>query len=79
MTAKEKITHQSELIYQEILDVAQEQGTDYVRTWWLNPRNGKSGLSTATINRRCNLLVRQGKLTRLDASTSTGTGYKIIK
>lgn len=79
MTSQEKIKQQAESIYQEILDVAQEHGTDYVRTWWLNPRNGKSGLPTATVNRRCELLVRQGKLTRIDASTSTGTGYKIIK
>lgn len=79
MTAQEKIQEQADSIYKEILDAAHEQGTDYVRTWWLNPRNGKSGLSTATINRRCELLVRQGKLLRINASTSTGTGYKIVK
>ena len=79
MKTKEIIQQQAESIYQEIIDVAQEHGTDYVRTWWLNTRNGKSGLSTPTINRRCELLVKQGKLTRLDASPSTGTGYKIVR
>ena len=78
-TAKDRVQEQAESIYHEILCVAKEHGTDYVRTWWLNPRNGRSGLSTPTINRRCELLVRQGKLIRLDASNSTGTGYKIIR
>lgn len=83
MKSKQEIQKEADEIYEAILHLMKSEGTDYVKSWWLNPRNTnlESKLSTQEINQRCRLLVKQEKLMidHTKTSTSNGTRYKLKK
>lgn len=81
MKSKEQLRKEDEKVYRAVLNTADHMGTDYIRSWWLNPANCPSlGLTTKEINRACRRLVRAGKLIldKENTSTSTGTCYRIV-
>ena len=78
MTLKEK---EENLVLKYIKQIAKEQGTDYIQSWWLNKRNcPELWMDTPKINTICKRLVKAGVIIidKNQTSTSTGTCYKII-
>lgn len=81
MTTIRQANHEAIEIYAAIKQVMKEMNCDFCQSWWINSKNFslKSGLSTAKINQRCKLLVKQGYLTidKSKTSTSTGVCYRL--
>jgi len=78
---KEEIEKEVELVKDAIAEFIKDEKNDYnsyFHSWWFNHRNSKLGIPTPRFNRRCNVLIERGYLTKDDKSTSTSSGTRYV-
>lgn len=68
-------------VYQAIKETIQDMDTDHCQSWWLNKKNHPIGskLTTAQINTRARMLVKEGylEIDRKYTKPSCGTCYRL--